>query len=280
MLGQSFTNELYRAGAPPCNIPTRQELDVTNELAVRRFITQTQPSLIINTTVMRSVDRCELNPQEAYQINTQAVEYIVNASKALKTKIIHISTDYVFDGYLPFKKSYQETDIPNPLQVYGKTKLDSEKFVLDAGGYVYRVQWLFGSTRENFLDWIVNSILTHTQIPISTDQMGCPCSTAFVAQLIVRSFQKTLPGLYHISHDNFCTRYECASYIASLFKKAPSDCFHKVSGNFGIALRPMNTCMDNSKLKKGIQDHSLGTWQGDVFTYVSTRYAEKLNENI
>ena len=103
--------------------------------------------------------------------------------------------------------------------------------------------------------------------------MGCPSSTIFTANIICTALHLCKGEIYHVAHDNYSSRMECATYIAEYFKRDPKQYFEPIeNAKFGLAARPSNTCLDAGKLKKLLGVHSLGNWQADVMSYLSTRY--------
>jgi len=270
MLGQSFLSTFVRAGAQVL-APTHQEIDITNEISVRKFITTHKPHYVINCVAYTDVDGCEKDPTKAYIINSDAVEYMSSATKKVKGRFIHFSTDYVFDGNT--QSPYDETHVPNPLQIYGKSKLEGEERALSNGGSVFRVQWLFGQGKQNFVDWVAKTILEKRKIRISEIQAGSPCSTLFISNMVCVYLPAFKPEIYHIAHENYATRIECAKYIGDYFKVDYRDYVEPMSGvSFGIASRPVNTSLCANKMKKQMGVHTMGTWQSDVLTYLTSRY--------
>lgn len=270
MLGQAFVSTFVRAGAQVL-APTHSELDITDELAVRKLITKTKPHYIVNCIAHTNVDGCESDPAKAYLINAEAVDFVSTAAKKVKAKFIHIGTDYVFDGSPGEPRA--ETDAPNPIQVYGKSKLEGDLAAIANGGTVFRVQWLFGNGKANFIDWVAKSIVDGKRIPIAAQQAGSPSSTLFVANIITVALHICKKEIYHVSHDNYANRLECAQYIADFFKKDSRNYFDILEhSNFGTAARPTDTRLSSEKLKKLLCVHALGSWQSDVLTHLTTRY--------
>lgn len=270
MLGKSLVKALTRAEAS-CISPSSQELDITDEIAVRKYITMVQPAYVINCAAETRVDFCEQAPARAGLVNGEAVGFMARATKKAKGKFIQISTDYVFNG--ENKGLVAEDDVTDPLQHYGISKRLGEVYALESGGSVVRVQWLFGDGKPNFIDWIAKSVLEKKRIDVSSIQSGCPTSVEFVSNLLVVSLQGFQSGVYHAAHENFCTRLECAKYIADYFGSDYRDCFNPIDHlNFGPALRPASVYLHSSKIKEISWIQTLGTWQSDVLIYLSSRY--------
>ncbi len=267
MLGTSFIRVLSDHGHPVLISPSSQELDISNEVAVRKYMDANKADVVVNLVAMRDVDGCEKEPQRAYAVNALGAKNIAHNAKRNKSYCLHISTDYVFDG---LKDSpYTEDDPVNPLGVYGQSKLEGEQFAIEHGATVARVQWLYGKSKNNFILWLVKSILKGQKIPVATVQRGGPSSTYWVAMVLTLMIGKrTKSGIYHLSHDDFCTRWENASAVAKFLGTDPEQVFTRNDASFGIAKRPMNTCLSNQKLKDALGLKTLGTWEEDLRTFL------------
>ena len=136
----------------------REELDLANPDAIRQFIDQVKPDIIINPAAYTAVDKAESEPQMAYQINVTAPEVLAEKSRELDIPLIYFSTDYVFDGLK--KDAYDETDLTNPQSVYGKTKCEGEEKIRKHSKHIIlRTSWVFGSHGNNFLKMILRLIM-------------------------------------------------------------------------------------------------------------------------
>lgn len=272
MLGSSFSEELSKYGSPRLLMPSHAELDLTKEGQVFAYLKKHRPQHVINCAAAKNVDWCEKNPQEAFIQNSTAVSNLARACRANGSRLYHISTDYVFDGNKT--GPYLETDQTNPINVYGASKLFGETNALKYGGTVFRVQWLFGPTKTNFVSWIAAVIKNGDEAALSKLQMGSPSSTQWVSQVILLSIGKKLkPDLYHLSHDDWCTRFDVASVVCEYFKRDVNEVFeHLEDYSFGVAKRPLNSCLDNSKLRSALNLQSLGTWREDLLYFLGKNY--------
>lgn len=279
MLGRSMVVALSGSGAaiPICVAPSHSELDITNELAVYKYIKQIRPTSIINCAAMTDVDACEVDIDKAYNINGFAVEYLAKAARKVHAKFIQISSDYVHDGS---KFPVTEDDATNPIQEYGKSKLLGEIFALENEGIVARVQWLFGRHKQNFVNWVIGNIQQNNAMQISTDQIGCPSSTDWVARtvLMMASHPNIKKGsIYNVTHDDFCSRYECAVCAVQSLGVANIDSFliPTTGTKFGKAPRPTQVHMSSEKLKKALEVPTLGSWKQDVNSFVINNWKLK-----
>jgi len=254
--------------------PTSKDLDITNQFAVHSAIKDLRPSHIVNCVAKTNVDWCEDNSEEAHLVNGIAVDYIGKAAKTFKSKLIQISTDYVFDG----KKDgiYSEEDQTNPVQEYGRSKVLGEKNALAHEGVVARIQWVLGQEKSNFVTWIMESIVNGREAKLSTIQYGSPCSSEYIAKNIYFLMAlNAYTGIFHITHDDFVNRYDCATYISTRIGVHPSKNIVPVeSVAFGKAERPVNTKLSNAKLKRHFGDSTKDLWVDDVNDYLISRYGK------
>ena len=160
----------------------REELDLAKPDAIRAFIDQTKPDIIINPAAYTAVDKAESELDLAYRINTLAPEVLAEKAIELDIPLIHFSTDYVFDGLK--QEAYVETDPTNPQSVYGKTKRDGEEKVRHHSKHIIlRTSWVFGSNGNNFLKTILGLIMEKESLNIVSDQWGSPASASMLADV-------------------------------------------------------------------------------------------------
>ncbi len=200
------------------NNPTgsSMHLDVTNPMLFKEVMETTNPDLVINLAALTNVDLCEKNPELAYSINIGGMDNLVNAFKG---PIIHVSTDYVFDGE---DGPYKEEDTTNPLNVYGLSKLESEKLLLDhsENSLVIRSNVLYdysSKSEASFLDWVVDSLTQEKEINIVEDQWNNPTWTGSLAVVIDRAIDTQLTGLVHWGDGDLVSRFDFANKIADVF---------------------------------------------------------------
>jgi len=191
-------------------------LDVTNPILFKDVLKITSPDLVINLAALTDVDLCERNPELAYSINVGGIDNLVNTFNG---PIIHISTDYVFDGESGPNK---EKDPTNPLNVYGSSKLASENMLLEQSedSLVIRANVLYDyASRSNasFLNWVISSLEKGKEINVVEDQWNNPTWTGSLAVVIDRSIDSGINGLLHWGDDDWINRYEFANKIADVF---------------------------------------------------------------
>ena len=191
-------------------------LDIRNQVALKELINTTAPDVIINLAAMTNVDACELNPKLAGEINVAGLEHICDSFKG---KIIHLSTDYVFDGT---SGPYKEDDPLNPISIYGKTKLASEHILLEKNikNLVIRGNVLYDyspNTSASFLNWVVFSLKSNQEIKVVEDQFNNPTWTRSMSDIIELSIKNDLEGIIHWGDSVHISRFEFAKLIAKKF---------------------------------------------------------------
>ena len=191
-------------------------LDITNPILYDEVLKFVKPDLVINFAALTNVDLCEQNPELAYSINLGGLTNLIDLYDG---PIIQISTDYVFDGS---NGPYEENDITNPINVYGFSKLESEKILLEHSkdNLVIRTNVLYdysNNTYASFLNWVVGSLKKENEINIVEDQWNNPTWTSSLAVVIERAIDKGLSGLIHWGDGDWISRYEFANKIASTF---------------------------------------------------------------
>ena len=191
-------------------------LDIRNQVALKEIINTTAPDILINLAAMTNVDACELNPKLAGEINVAGLQHICDSFSG---KIIHLSTDYVFDGT---SGPYKEDDPLNPISIYGKTKLASEHILLekDIKNLVIRGNVLYDyspHTSASFLNWVVSSLKGNQEIKVVEDQFNNPTWTRSMSDIIELSIENDLEGIIHWGDSVHISRFEFAKLIAKKF---------------------------------------------------------------
>ena len=195
----------------------RADFDVTDYTRAENFVIAHKPSFVINTAAYHKTEECELNPDKSFQVNAIGAYNIARAAKLAGAKIIFVSTDYVFDGR---KKYYIESDIPNPLNVYGASKLAGENLtkIANENHYIIRTSWLFGAHRSskgyNFVSLMLEKAKNDEDIKVIGDQYGSPTYTHDLAVKIKELIDKNaMAGIYHITNFGSCSWHKFAKEI-------------------------------------------------------------------
>jgi len=200
------------------------QLDITQKGDVKSLISSFQPSVIINAAAATNVDWCETHREEAWNINVVGVENLIEAARKVSAKLIHVSTDYVFDGK---NGPYAEDAQPNPISYYGKAKLASEN-ATRTGGIPYaivRTIVLYGNgiqIKNNFALWVISSLRAGQRIRCVDDQISNPTHVSDLAQAITRIFELDRSGLYHVCGREPVSRYDFAVKTSEIFGLDPT----------------------------------------------------------
>lgn len=194
---------------------TRAQADLTQLGQVRKLLGALKPELLIHAAAIADPDKCETNPQEAFRINVGATGNIVAMAEELGFGVTLISTDAVFDG---LKDSpYVESDVPRPISVYGRSKLEAEKQVQHLKQHwIFRVSVLFGPGKINFVDKGLRRIKNGESYIAASDQVGSATYTLDAAEKIIEVVEARRYGLYHLCNQGRCSRLELAQYGAEL----------------------------------------------------------------
>ena len=223
-------------------------LDIRNQVALKEIINTTAPDLLINLAAMTNVDACELNPKLAGEINVAGLQHICDSFKG---KIIHLSTDYVFDGT---SGPYKEDDPSNPISIYGKTKLASEHILLekDIKNLVIRGNVLYDyspHTSASFLNWVVSSLKDNQEIKVVEDQFNNPTWTRSMSDIIELSIKNDLEGIIHWGDSVHISRFEFAKLIAKKFSLNESLIKPVLTSELSqTARRPLQSGLSTEKL--------------------------------
>ena len=265
-LGYDVVKDLEKRGYQPIGVD-RDEMDLMDNEAIRTFIMNLKPEAIIHCAAYTAVDKAEEEVETCYQINAEAVKVISECAKELDVKLIYISTDYVFDGTK--EGEYVETDLPNPINVYGASKLKGEQYVqtLLEKYYIVRISWVFGVNGNNFIKTMRRLGSERDELNIINDQVGSPTYTADLAPLLVDMMETDKYGIYHATNEETCSWYEFANEI---FKQSRIEVKTNpiTTDQYPTAAkRPMNSRMSKAKLKAN-GFNLLPTWQEALAHYL------------
>ena len=194
-------------------------LDITDLDHCKEIVDDIKPDIIINTASMTNVDECEIEKEMCWNINVKGVENLAKAAKRKMTFIIHISTDYIFDGD---DGPYSEDDRPNPIGYYGKSKLASENAIRMVGipYAIIRTSVLFGlgiNVKKNFFLWLNNNLKQRRKVNIVTDQYNTPTLVNDLSDGILKLIQKSAYGVFNMSGKEYINRFDFAVSLANVF---------------------------------------------------------------
>ena len=227
---------------------TRKDFDLIDFKTTKNFIINYMPDVVIHCAAYTAVDKAENEQGLCYLVNASATENIAEICKQINAKMLYISTDYVFDGTK--EGFYEVNDKPNPINVYGKTKLLGE-FALQKSlkkYFIIRTSWVFGEHGNNFVKTMLRLGNEHKEIDVVADQYGSPTYTADLAPLLVNMIQTERYGIYHATNEGVCS---WAEFAEEIFKLAKMDVKinHITSAEYLTrAQRPINSRLSKVKL--------------------------------
>ena len=250
-------NNLQKLSGQNFDIIAVGRLDADLSVAGRasEVINETKPEVVINAAAYTAVDRAESEPDLAMRINADAPAEMAAATKSQNAHFIHISTDYVFDG--KSKKPYLESDTPNPLNVYGASKLHGERRVLDMNAHavILRTSWVFSDTGANFVKSMLNLANSRDELTIVDDQIGGPTAAADIAKALLsiassKQNGSSKSGLYHFQGAPSSSWAEFANFIFEQARKPVRVIRIPTTDYPTPARRPLRTILDCSKIER------------------------------
>ena len=188
------------------------QLDLTNFGQVREKVTALDFGVLINCAAFTNVDLCETKRDQAFQINAEAPRVLAGICREKKAKLIHFSTDYVFDGEK--REPYTEDDVAKPISVYGESKREGEKLVLQTQDrhLVVRISWVFGPDRPSFIDGVIKRARQNEHVEAIADKFSTPTYTRDIAQVLPQFFENDVSGLLHFANAGECSWQEYAQF--------------------------------------------------------------------
>jgi dTDP-4-dehydrorhamnose reductase len=239
------------------------KLDITKEGDLKNLFEEVRPDIVVNTIALHNVDYCESHQEEAFGVNTKAVGKVVDLCNKLGSRLVHISTDFVFDGQK--QTSYSESDRPNPLSIYAKSKLEGEQIVRkSAASYsILRPSVIYGWTPletqgstsssgkpMNFALWAISNMHKGEDLQIVNDQFTSPTLADILAAVALRVAVLEKNELYHVSGTSCLSRYEFTKKLSTVMGYYTCSIKPVKSNSFlQAAKRPLNSCLDCQKLQ-------------------------------
>jgi dTDP-4-dehydrorhamnose reductase len=250
--------------------PPEDEFDITDGGMVKGVVTAVGPAVLYNCAAYNFVDRAETERERADTINGEGVHNLCLACSAEGIRLVHFSTDYVFDGTK--NSPYRIDDEPNPINHYGRSKLAGERYVIDLVSefYLVRTSWLFGVHGNNFVEAILKRARTHGELAVIDSETGCPTWTGHLADAVIDVVDSERYGIYHISNSGPATWYEFAEAILSLAKiRVPLNRTTPAALN-RAARRPTNSVLDPHPLPE-VLGRTMPSWREALREYINLR---------
>ena len=242
------------------------ELDLCDKKAVADFVRRGRYAYIINCAAYTAVDRAESDPERCLSINRDAVGHLATAAREVGARLIHISTDYVFDGHAT--RPYREDDPTAPTSVYGRTKLAGEQLLLEilpADAVILRTAWLYSEVGNNFVKTMLRLGAERPEIRVVNDQIGSPTYAGDLADAVLHILTSPTfhPGVYHYTDDGECSWYDFARHI---LRVAHPTCIVRpipTSDYPTPAARPAYSVLDKTRIRS-VYGPSIPRWQDSL----------------
>lgn len=233
------------------------DMDITDKDMVIRTICDMHPDVVLNAAGYTNVDGCESHQDLAYRINGEGPGFLAEGCRMISATLLHYSTDYVFGGE---KECYMESDIQNPRNVYGSSKMKGEINVIQAmtDFRIIRTSWMFGPNGKNFVDSIIRLSQEMDVVPVVNDQFGKPTYSLDLAEKTKKIISLS-PGIYHITNEGICSWYELASSVIPNAVPCSSSEYPRP------AVRPRYSVLKNTKTSP------LRQWKDALADYLDTK---------
>jgi len=279
-LGRELERQLSSVGSVAA-FP-RSALDITNHLAVTDAVLAIHPNVIVNAAAYTAVDKAEMDAERANSVNAEAVANLAQIAQKEAAWLIHYSTDYVFDGNKP--TPYIETDAPNPINVYGASKLAGETAIAaaDFQHLIFRTSWVIGKDGNNFAKTILRLAAERNSLKVISDQLGVPTSPSLISKITIDAIRaikqdKAWPqGIYHLAPQGVSSWHEIAKTLIVYAEQQRVQLNTQAADIQAIttaeyptaAKRPLNSQLDTSKLRAQLS-FDLPNWKDDFLAVAS-----------
>ncbi len=272
-LGVALTSRFLQS-YQTISIP-EEELDICDCAKLAAVIAGHRPWVLINAAAMTAVDACEQDEQKAFVVNATAAGEIARQAARAGARVVHVSSDYVFDGTA--RRPYREDDPTGPLSVYGRSKLEGDRLVMkfSPDALIVRSSWLFGKGPSNFVSRICELAAVKEEIPVVTDHRGSPTYTGDLAQAIEALLEKGAEGLFHVSNHGDCSWFEYAREIVRILKITTCTILSVPAAQYTRpATRPAYSVLDNQKYN-GVTGKPMRSWQEALAEFLARETTKK-----
>ncbi|HBA61051.1 MAG TPA: dTDP-4-dehydrorhamnose reductase [Elusimicrobia bacterium] len=264
-LGTSFVRR-FEANGWDYQAADVDTLDITDVNAVMDALMPYRPGLIINCAAYNLVDKAETDAAAAYAVNAEGPRNLSLAARKLESTLVHFGTDYIFDGAKA--APYTEADKPNPLNVYGSSKLKGEEYVLQApGSLVLRLSWVFGRGEQNFIHKLKGWAAKPGPLRISVDEVSVPTYTEDVVSVALEALKCGLMGVWHLANTGRCSRYDWARLALAEYGIDKELLPAKMAEFKTAARRPGYSAMSNAALSAEL-GLKIPSWEEAVKAFI------------
>ena len=260
----------------------RESLDITNHEDVYEVVLCVHPNIIVNAAAYTAVDKAETDVECTHAVNAAAVENLAQIAKQECLWLIHYSTDYVFDGTK--QSPYVETDTPNPINVYGVSKLAGERAIAETNcqHLIFRTTWVIGKDGHNFTKTILHLTTKHVRLNVINDQVGAPTSPSLISRVTIDAIRAIKQdkawsqGIYHLTPQGFSSWHEIAKTLIAYAEQQriplnahAADIQAIMTAEYPTAAkRPLNSQLDTQKLRSQLS-FDLPHWKDDFLAVAS-----------
>lgn len=270
MLASAIARRLAQRGVDFAGVD-RDTVDITQPQQVRELFDRELPTLVFNCAAMTNVDGCEADPQAARAVNAQAVLYLAESARRHGARLVHYSTDFVFDGH--GERPYRPGDRPEPLSEYGRSKLLGERNLQRAypdGYLLIRTAWLYGENGKCFPQTMLNAAKSGKPLKVVSDQVGSPTWTGDLADVSLRLVDADTTGIYHVVNSGSTSWY---GFTRAIFEEfgVVAEVSEQSSAQWAqskpdAAHRPAYSVLDTAKTTDAI-GQSIPTWREALHQY-------------
>ena len=274
-LGFDIMRELTERGYTDVLGIDRDELDITDEIAVHKFIEEYNPDVIMHNAAWTAVDKAEEMQEICRNVNVHGTKYIAEIAEKIGAKLVYISTDYVFDGQ--GENYFEINDKKAPLSVYGKTKYEGELEAIKCSKcFIVRISWVFGINGNNFIKTMLRLAETKTELNVVCDQIGSPTYTYDLSKLLCDMIETEKYGIYHATNEGVCSWsdfakkiFEIAGIKTMTVNPITTKEYQKLIPQ--QAVRPLNSRMS----KKSLDDAGfsrLPSWEDATMRFIKNEF--------
>ncbi len=257
MLGSDLASECSKRGYG-ITVLDLPQFDITDEQQIKDALSNT--TTVVNCAAYTNVEKAESESELAYKVNAEAVGKLGKIAKDKGILVVHISTDFVFDGC--DNKPYIESDKPNPINVYGKSKLKGEELLVKSGcrQCIMRVEWTYGLAGNNFISKLISAAKAGKTLNVVDDQIGSPTATTEVSKAICELLGKRAEGLFHFAGSGYVSRFEMARFVFDKLNMDVELSGCRTSDYVTAAARPLNSRFDCSRIENLLTE-KIRPWQ-------------------
>ena len=271
-LGKCLKQQLENTPNISSYFATKEDLDITNEQVLEDFFGEHPFDYCINTAAYTNVEKAESEQKEAFLVNAEGAYHLAKECKRHNVVLLHLSTDYVFDGTK--KTPYLEQDQTNPLNVYGASKLKGEQYIADTWNkhFIIRTSWLYSQYGHNFLNSMLKFAKQKKALTITTQQKGTPTNANDLAKVLVTIIktENTRYGVYHFSNQGEGTWYDFATAIFKTTKELDTVRLAKTEHYPTFAKRPPYSVLNCNKLKNTL-DLTFTDWEESLKQIINSK---------